>query len=133
MYARLNGTEYRVIGSGGWKLSSWDPDSRRDGFQPAGGGLYRRAIGPDETLDVIELRYDGTYYGIPVDVAPSLKGSLVLTTQDVRAGERGFEPAERSDWVLVVDPDARGLTVRPRRTPVAAPWLDGRAQRGGER
>jgi hypothetical protein len=132
-YALLNGTEYRVVLGGGWKLTSWDAASRRDGFHPAGRGLYERPIGPNERLEVILLRYEGTYQGIPVQIAPNLKGSLVLTTGDRRAKELGFDPIERSDWVLVVEPDARGLVVTPRRTKVPAPWLDEKRKREGDR
>jgi len=132
-YALLNGTEYRVVLGGGWKLTSWDPASTRDGFRSAGRGLYERQIGGDERLEVVTLRYDGTYQGVPVQVTPNLKGSLVLTTEDRRAKELGFEPSDRDGWVLVVEPDARGLAVTPRRTKVRAPWLDDEARRGGDR
>ncbi|MCK2035335.1 hypothetical protein KZC51_04220 [Microbacterium sp. SSW1-49] len=132
-YALLNGTEYRVVLGGGWKLTSRDAASRKDGFHPAGRGLYERPIGPEERLEVVLLRYEGNYQGIPVQVAPNLKGSLVLTTGDRRAKELGFEPIERSDWVLVVEPDERGLVVTPRRTKVSAPWLDAKRTRGGDR
>ncbi len=142
-YALLNGTEYRIVLGGGWKLTSWDAASRRDGFLPVGRGLYERRIAPDERLEVVSLRYDGAYRGVPVQVEPNLKGTLVLTTGDRRAKELGFEPRERSDWVLIVEPDAPGLVVTPRRTKVPAPWwddqgldeqaLDDQARRGGHR
>lgn len=132
-YALLKGTECRAVRDGGWKLTSRDAASRKDGFQPAGRGLYERRIGTDERLEVISLRYEGTYQGIPVQITQNLKGSLVLTTGDPRAKELGFDPIERSDWVLVVEPDARGLVVTPRRTKVSAPWLHEKRKREGDR
>lgn len=118
-YVRIGDTEYPVIWSKGWALWSKHP---APGFTKKSGAGFARPIEPGEPLECYALSHDGTYRGIPVRVAPSSRGRLMVTTKDDRARHEGFDPLDREEWVKILPDDDRELRFVTTRTPEPAPW-----------
>lgn len=122
LYVRIGAAEYPVIRAGGWALLSPKPAT---GFaKVAGVRGYVRSIAPGERLDCYRVAQRGTYGEVPVTVYPSSEGRVMVTSRDPRAVGLGFDPAERQEWVKVVQPSDPHLRFTTTRTPERAPWAD---------
>lgn len=122
LYVRIGAAEYRVIRAGGWAL--WSPKPATGFAKVAGVRGYVRSIAPGERLDCYRVAQRGTYRDVPVTAYPSSEAQVMVTSRDPRAVGLGFDPAERQEWVKVVQPSDQHLRFTTTRTPERAPWAD---------